>query len=268
MSWTAKIGVYVDENPRIIKATPPGADLLFWFVRLSVKMALGGVIPSTYADPEYIAGQRRMPVESVRTALDLCFTAGVLTRRPGGDIGISPDKDWDQPLTDAERKRRQREKDDPGDVSRDVTPVTNVTDGHACHAPIRTSPIRTIPEEPSPADAGKTEQLALVPPVAPTPALDFERLYALYPRKEGKTKGLAKCRTQVRSRARYDDLERAIRNYAASVAGKEAEFVKHFSTFMGCWEEYVEAPTRAGPSEPPLRDARDYLDDLREGKLG
>jgi hypothetical protein len=68
---------------------------------------------------------------------------------------------------------------------------------------------------------------------------DFEAVYALYPRKEGRKKGLARCRSSVKSRLKYDALLQAVKNYAATVT--DPTYAKHFDTFMGCWEDYVDA---------------------------
>lgn len=66
---------------------------------------------------------------------------------------------------------------------------------------------------------------------------DFESLYREYPRKEGKTKGMAQCAKQIRTPGDYSDLQKAIRNYAAVAT---PGFEKHFSSFMHCWRDYVD----------------------------
>lgn len=76
---------------------------------------------------------------------------------------------------------------------------------------------------------------------------DLEAVYGLYPRKEGRKRGMALLRRAATSRARLGEVAQAVRNYAASVAGKERDFIKHFDTFMGCWEDYVDgSPVVAG----------------------
>jgi hypothetical protein len=85
-------------------------------------------------------------------------------------------------------------------------------------------------------------------------AFDFEAVYAEYPRKLGRKKGLQRCKSQITSREKYDALVRAVRNYRAIKAGSDEQYVMHFSTFMGCWEDYVEAKPGAVKHEraPPL----------------
>jgi len=70
------------------------------------------------------------------------------------------------------------------------------------------------------------------------PGLNFDAVYAIYPRKEGKKKGLQRCKTLIKTREKYDALLKAVGNYAASIT--DVKFAKHFDTFMNCWEDYVE----------------------------
>ncbi len=74
------------------------------------------------------------------------------------------------------------------------------------------------------------------------PAFDFESLYKQYPRLVGKKKGLEKCRRQIRTVADFGRLSVAIHRYRAQVErdGTEKRFIKHFDTFMGCWEDYLD----------------------------
>lgn len=68
---------------------------------------------------------------------------------------------------------------------------------------------------------------------------DFEAVYAKYPRKEGRKKGQQRFKSQITSRSKYDALIRAVENYAATIT--DTAYAKHFDTFMGCWEDYVDA---------------------------
>lgn len=96
--------------------------------------------------------------------------------------------------------------------------------------------------------------LALVHPSAPGPRFDFEVVYRDYPRHEGKKKGLQLCAREVRTPADYDDLVRAVANYKAIAS---PGYEKHFSTFMGCWRDYVEAPK---PRAPLTREEQAEID--------
>ena len=78
---------------------------------------------------------------------------------------------------------------------------------------------------------------------------DFEAVYALYPRKEGRKKGLQRCRSQIKTREKYDALLRAVKNYSAKVT--DPQYLKHFDSFMGCWEDYADG----SPALLPLKQA-------------
>jgi hypothetical protein len=72
------------------------------------------------------------------------------------------------------------------------------------------------------------------------PGLDFGAVYALYPRKDGRKKGIAKLERVVTKPGDYEALLRAVKNYAASRQGQDPKFTKHFSTWAGEWEDWVE----------------------------
>lgn len=84
--------------------------------------------------------------------------------------------------------------------------------------------------------------LALVPS---PPPLDLAPVYEAYPRKEGKKRGMAILARVATSPAKRDAVLAAVRNYAAQHAGQERQYLKHFDSFMGCWEDYAQ------PTEPP-----------------
>jgi hypothetical protein len=69
--------------------------------------------------------------------------------------------------------------------------------------------------------------------------IPIEEIYSEYPHKKGRKDGFrlaAKLSPDERIR-----LQAAVRAYAKEVRAHKTEkrFIKHFSTFMGCWEEYV-----------------------------
>lgn len=68
---------------------------------------------------------------------------------------------------------------------------------------------------------------------------DLEKLYEGYPRKKGKTPGLKKLSKDILSIEDYEQLAAAIQNYAQEVAGKEPQYILHFSTFAGQWRDWV-----------------------------
>lgn len=82
---------------------------------------------------------------------------------------------------------------------------------------------------------------------------DLEQAYKAYPLKEGKTRGLVKAKAQVKTQEDLVRFQAAIANYARKVRDYEPRFIKHFSTFMGCWQDYLveePAPKPARPQRP------------------
>lgn len=76
---------------------------------------------------------------------------------------------------------------------------------------------------------------------------DFGILYEGYPRKEGKHKGLALCRSQIKSQEDYDQLKLAIERYSEHIKIKsiESKFIKLFSSFIsgGQWRDWLDLQT-------------------------
>jgi hypothetical protein len=71
---------------------------------------------------------------------------------------------------------------------------------------------------------------------------DFEGLYLKYPRKEGKSEGLRKLAREIQTRDDFEALGQAIVRYRDHVvkAGTEPKFIKHFSTFVNHWRDWLD----------------------------
>lgn len=71
---------------------------------------------------------------------------------------------------------------------------------------------------------------------------DFESLYQKYPRKIGKSKGLQICEKQIRTGGDFELLSTAIDRYVDCLAtqGTEEKFIKHFSSFMTSWRDWLD----------------------------
>lgn len=72
--------------------------------------------------------------------------------------------------------------------------------------------------------------------------LIFEQVYSLYPRKEGRSRGLRVFRREVRSQESLNALCQAIENYNLNIKRQkiEKQFIKHFSTFMNEWKDWID----------------------------
>lgn len=77
----------------------------------------------------------------------------------------------------------------------------------------------------------------------------IEQLYKNYPIKKGKTVGVKRLLRQIKSDEDLKQLEKAIKNYASECKGKEEQYIKHFSTFAGCWQDYLEVSPKSKNNE-------------------
>ncbi len=72
---------------------------------------------------------------------------------------------------------------------------------------------------------------------------DLDAIYKFYPRKVGKSRGMEKLEKLIKSQQTYDDMMKAVKNYAAKVEreGRAQEFIKQFNTFVAIdWKDYIE----------------------------
>lgn len=90
-----------------------------------------------------------------------------------------------------------------------------------------------------------SDECASVPKVL----FDLEVIYTNYPRKLGKTRGLAKLKTAIKTQADYDDLTLAVANYSKAIQGTETRFVKHFSTWVTEWRDWVKPEAGSAPGK-------------------
>jgi hypothetical protein len=105
----------------------------------------------------------------------------------------------------------------------------------------------------------RTDRTNEPPPAPRAPALDFEEAYRLYPRKEGKKRGLEICGRQIKTAEGLQQLLGAIRKYSAHLRanGTEPKFVKHFDTFMGSWTDWIDPDAgKVRVLEPPRPQAK------------
>jgi hypothetical protein len=79
---------------------------------------------------------------------------------------------------------------------------------------------------------------------------DFESLYKKYPRKEGKADGLKRCKAQIKTPEAFAELSQAIDKYKSHVHSKglEEKYIKHFSTFMNSWRDWLDPETGSAES--------------------
>lgn len=74
---------------------------------------------------------------------------------------------------------------------------------------------------------------------------DLELIYKSYPLKKGKHKGFEKAKREIVSAKELDDLRFAVNAYKADVERNKTkpEYIKHFSTFMSEWRDWLDPET-------------------------
>lgn len=110
--------------------------------------------------------------------------------------------------------------------------------------------------------------LVLVLPAQPSEKFDFASVYDAFPRKKGKTKGIARLKATVRTPEAFEQLQRAVKHAVAMYAaeGTELQFVPHFSSWVGTWQDFINPPQvtpkalerrgqqeQSRPKPPPFR---------------
>lgn len=93
-------------------------------------------------------------------------------------------------------------------------------------------------------------------------SFDFEKVYAEYPRHEGKTKGVEKLKQTIKTQEEYEKLLRGIKAFSEKCKreGTDAKYIPHFATFVNQrrWEEYA---AQGATSPKPPKPKRDEFDD-------
>jgi hypothetical protein len=69
---------------------------------------------------------------------------------------------------------------------------------------------------------------------------EFLAVYAIFPRKVGKTDGIKILKATVTTRADFDLCIVAVKKYAAAVRGQDAKYVRHFDRWARTWRDWVE----------------------------
>ncbi len=73
-------------------------------------------------------------------------------------------------------------------------------------------------------------------------ASELEKIYEMYPRKEGKKRGFAKLKNQLKDQKSIDLFARAARRYREHLIKNKTEtkYIKQFSTFAGEWTDWLD----------------------------
>lgn len=89
---------------------------------------------------------------------------------------------------------------------------------------------------------------------------DFESLYKIYPRHIGKKLGHRRLRSLIKTNEEFEMFRAAVLNYKrlCELEKREPRYIKHWSSFVNCWEDYV-------TEEKPAADSQ--LDRIMRGEV-
>lgn len=200
----AKIDAHLDSNPKVREAGRDGREVFLFALRKNMAHDFNGCVPHSYFRPKYLADQLMVDEVTAGHGLSRSVTAGLLTKTDDGYLISGWDDEWSKrPLTEAERKRRSREKSNP----LETLPVVEdsghemsrtESDGHACHA------LDKSREEESRRDQSRGEKKRAATPAPPGAQLGIDSFHEYFVR----THGGEKPSWEARDRKRMHDLVR------------------------------------------------------------
>jgi len=117
-----------------------------------------------------------------------------------------------------------------------IITITNYDSYQAPNQPAHTEPTGNQPQTRSKEIKNKRNNINIYTP-------DLDQIYAQYPRKEGKKKGITKLKSIIKSQEIYDRVMTAVQFYAAKceAEGTDKKYIKQFSSFVSVWEDYFDA---------------------------
>lgn len=100
-----------------------------------------------------------------------------------------------------------------------------------------------------------------------TREFDFELVYKKYPRKEGKSEGIKKLTREIKTLEDFENFSKAVDRYRDHVikAGTEPKFIKHFSSFVSIWRDWLDPDTGQVNGVPGSKFGGRIEDILAEG---
>lgn len=129
----AKVDADLDNHPKVRRAGRNGREVFLFILRRNASLDRSGRVPGSYLEPWYIADQLMMSEADAADGVSRIVTAGLVTIRDGHAVIAGWDDEWAKaPLDEAERKRRQREKDrqpDAPEIKTAPAPVAPVVTG-------------------------------------------------------------------------------------------------------------------------------------------
>lgn len=230
MTW-AKIDTGFHRNPKIRMAGRDARDVYLFIVLANADQCADGSLPGLYANPTFLADALQCDEASVRNGLKRCETFQLLHVTEGEIRIIGWDEDWrTKNSTDRVRKHRETKKAKKKQGVTDDETLRNVSrvSRNGCNALDRE--IERVDRE------EKREKIDISHPagerVIPKPRFDIESVYQLYPKKQGKQKGLTAARKKIKTDADFLALTVAVETMAKAWAGKDTKFCPQWVTFI------------------------------------
>jgi len=231
MTW-AKVDAGLHLNPKVRMAGADAREVFIYIVLANAANAADGVLAGHYADATFLADALQRDEETVRNALKRCVTFRLLHISAEEVSIVGWDSQWRVPSsTNRVQKHRERKRLqalEAYETLRNVTETqSNVTETHV--TPKREREER---EERKKDNAHRPE----------APTYDFDMIYSLYPRKVGKARGLALCRSKVKSQVKYELMLASAKEMCSLWRGRnkeQKEFCPMFDTWVskGRWQE-------------------------------
>lgn len=94
-------------------------------------------------------------------------------------------------------------------------------------------------------DTDKDKEYSLKEGVGENFKPDLESAYKTYPLKKGKAAGMKLAAKEIKTPADLENLKSAIARYSKNLRDSktDSKFIKHFSTFMGEWKDWLDPLT-------------------------
>lgn len=233
MTW-AKIDTAFHRNPKVRMAGRNARDVYFFVLLVNAERAADGELNALVVDPDYLADQLQCSVEDARDGVAKCETFHLLHVDEHVLTICGWDDEWKVATsTDRVRKYRQKKKQAVAD---------NETGGNVSAVSCNGETAREIDRE------REREKDSIAHRADAPSGFDFAAVYAAYPRKVGKTRGLSLCASKVKTQAKYDTLLTAAQEMGRlwrSAKKDRKGFCPQFDTWMskGRWLD----PEQIGP---------------------
>jgi len=99
---------------------------------------------------------------------------------------------------------------------------------------------------------------------------EFETMWELYPRKEGKKASLRHFKVSIKNKKDLKKFSHALDNYKKKLLsdGTTMQYTKSGSTFFNNWEDYYSAPSAFVSMEPTKAYKEIQIEKQEEGAIG